>query len=76
MAISLDWSSMCQLAEGNPRCHRKRYYGDLRKSTCTIEQLKLMDMDAAMFAFNEYVRQASDKVDEYLIRYDHVEIDD
>ena len=76
MAVFLDWSSMCKLAEGNPRIHSKRYYSDLRKSKYTIGQLKRMDMDAAMFAFNEYVRQASDQVDEYLIRYEHVKVDD
>ena len=74
MAVFLDWSSTCKLAEGNPRIHPKRYYGDLRKSNCTAERLKLLDLDAAMFAFNEYVRQASDLVDEYLIRYEHVQI--
>ena len=70
MAVFLDWSSTCKLA-CKPSIHPKRYYGGLKDSSPTAAQLVTMDLDAAMFAFNDYVRQAFEMVEMYLLRYEH-----
>ena len=67
-AIFLDWSSSCKLYYGKPNIHQKRYYKGLKTGDFNPAQLMRMDLDAAMFAFNDYVRQAIELVDKYLDR--------
>ena len=70
-AIFLDWSSSCRMTKDRPVDHSKPFYKGLGASAHTKEQLISMDLDAAMFTFNHYTRQALALADAYLVRYEH-----
>ena len=55
------------LAQHPPEAILQRPQGQLP----TAEQLVIMDLDAAMFVFNDYLRQAFETVEMYLLRYEY-----